>query len=183
MLSRHMAKEQKFRVLTGIMCNSHGCAVDKAGPSTGSVFPIESSSSIPSCQTRSLWSLPWLFGNIDQSVGFDPSEVDITHVIVRSGPQCPTPSTAFSWAFHTATGRLEDKFQDTTHPSASAVKRRLLPCVKCTACTWAEWPRKTKDGCAGGSKSEDMIAIGYCFRLLVMQNKVNEKARQRGREQ
>lgn len=58
MPSRHMANEQKFRVLTVSECSSHGCLVETATASTGRVLSSEASSAMPSCHTSSLSSLP-----------------------------------------------------------------------------------------------------------------------------
>ena len=56
-----------------------------------------------------------------------------THVMIRSELQDPTLRMALSWAFHTATGLLKARFHETIHPSASAVRSLVLPCVKCSA--------------------------------------------------
>lgn len=58
--SRHIAKAQKFIVLTSSACSNHGCFLEVGVPSTGSVLSIEGSSARRSCHTSSLLSLPCL---------------------------------------------------------------------------------------------------------------------------
>lgn len=60
MPSRHIAKGQKFRVLTVSAWRSHGGLGVSATASTGNVFDKSASSVDPSCHTQSLLSLPWL---------------------------------------------------------------------------------------------------------------------------
>lgn len=56
--SRHIAKAQKFNVLTGSACNNHGCFLEVGAVSIGSVLSMADSSATPSCHTSSLLSLP-----------------------------------------------------------------------------------------------------------------------------
>lgn len=58
MPSRHIAKAQKFKVLTGSACNNQGCFPVVWVVSMGSILCIAGSSETPSCHTSSLLSLP-----------------------------------------------------------------------------------------------------------------------------
>lgn len=58
MPSRHIAKAQKFNVLTGSTCNSQGSFLVLGVVSMGSILSIAGSSVTPSCHTSSLLSLP-----------------------------------------------------------------------------------------------------------------------------
>lgn len=58
--SQHIAKAQKFNVLTGSACSNHGCFLEVRAASMGRVLSMVGSSARPSCHTSSLLSLPWL---------------------------------------------------------------------------------------------------------------------------
>lgn len=49
-----------------------------------------------------------------------------THVMTLLFPHSAVPSIAASWAFQTASARFVSIFQNTTHPSASPVSRRVF---------------------------------------------------------
>jgi hypothetical protein len=58
--SWHMEKAQKFSVLTGIVCNSHGCGRVVVVSSAGKTVENVVSSEARSCHILKLLSRPWL---------------------------------------------------------------------------------------------------------------------------